>query len=79
MDHSLFCVDSMENFNRGYYRFLGSLEGMLVCIGKLPLIGKLPYENVEFEKKSFFGKKKVVERKESYRELIIRLVEESIR
>ena len=71
--------DNVKKNSRDYYRILGSLEGMLVCIDKLPLMGKLPYKNVEFEKKSFFGRKSIVERKESYRELIIRLVEESIK
>jgi hypothetical protein len=72
-------LNTKEKFSRDYYRILGGLEGMLVCIGKLPITGNLPYKDIEVEKKSLFGKKKLVKRKELYEELIIRLVDESIR
>jgi DNA gyrase/topoisomerase IV subunit B len=35
-------LNTKGKFTNTYYRILGGLEGMLICIGKIPLEGKLP-------------------------------------
>ena len=52
---------------------------MLICIGKIPVQGELPYIEVPHTRKSFFGKKIEETRTELYHELIIRLVKEVIK
>ena len=72
-------LSTKEKFSKTYYRILGGLEGMLICIGKIPLQGELSYVEVPHTRKSFFGKKIEESRTELYEELIIRLVKEVIK
>jgi hypothetical protein len=72
-------LNTKGKFTNTYYRILGGLEGMLICIGKIPLEGKLPYIEVPHTHKPFFGKKTETTRIESYNEMIIRLVNEAIK
>ena len=72
-------LNTREKFSKNYYRLLGGLEGMLICIGKTPLQGEFPYIEVPHTRKSFFGKKIEETRIELYDEMIIRLVKEAIK
>ena len=72
-------LNTKEMFSKTYYRTLGGLEGMLICIGKIPLQGEIPYIEVPHTRKSFFGKKIEETRIELYDEMIIRLVKEAIK
>jgi len=72
-------LSTKQKFSKEYYRLLGGIEGMLICVGKLPLQGEFNYIEVPHTNKSFFGKETKTTRTESYNELVIRLVKEVIK
>lgn len=60
------------------FRRLGAIESCLITLGVIDLQGELPFGEVDFEKPRLFGPPIITKRKESYKELILRLASETI-
>ncbi len=58
-------------------RLLGCLESLLVLVGKIPTEGELPYKTKTTETKTWMGTRTHTE-KETYKEMILRLVHEHL-
>lgn len=60
------------------FRRLGGIESLLIVLEVIPLQGELPFREIEVEVPRFVGSPRIEKRKESYKELILRLASETI-
>ena len=58
---------------RDVYRRLGAIEALLIVLGVLELRQTLPFKEVRYTVKPFFGKEREESRSETYKEFILRL------